>query len=86
MPTVLDRTKRPAPGWRRNSDRQVTKKHARWKAAGKHGRKPAFPSHPERAPEFLVSEMLEALRCKLPDSILFTNAHATRRVSNFADA
>lgn len=45
MPTVLDRTKRPAPGWRRNSDRQVTKKPARWKEAGPPGRKPACRSN-----------------------------------------
>jgi len=49
LPIVLDQTKRPAPGWRRNSDRQVIKTHAPWKAAGRPGRKPAWPSNRDPA-------------------------------------
>jgi hypothetical protein len=43
---------------------QVTKTHARWKAAGKRGRKPAWPSNPEPVHDLgllVVSESCVAL-------------------------
>jgi hypothetical protein len=39
LPIALDQTKLLAPGWRRNSDKLVTKKHALLLAVGRRGKR-----------------------------------------------